>query len=50
MKAFDELYDAHPSMFSENATLVITNTEDLNVYGEDGKEYTLQLAPWETGE
>lgn len=45
MRAFDALYDAHPSMFSENAKLVIMNRDDLKVYDEDGREYTLQLTP-----
>ena len=47
MDTLDEIYDRAPSLFSENATIVIANTETMEVYGEDGKEYTLQVAPWE---
>lgn len=45
---FDNIYPNCESMFWSNATLVISNTEDFRTYGEDGREYTLQVAPWES--
>ena len=48
MDAFDRIYPECESIFSPNATIVVANTEDLTVYGEDGLAYTLQVAPWES--
>ena len=48
MAMFDEVYPKNESLFSDYATLIVTNTEDLRTFGEDGKEYTLQVAPWES--
>ena len=47
MSAFDKIYDKAPSMFELHKTLIVTDTESMVSYGEDGKEYTLQIAPWE---
>lgn len=47
MSAFEEIYDKAPSMFEWHKTLIVTDTESMVSYGEDGKEYTLQIAPWE---
>lgn len=48
MDMFDRVYPKCASMFRADTTLVISNTEDLRTYGEDGLEYTLQIAPWES--
>ena len=45
--AFDKIYDRAPSMFAWHKILIVTDTESMVSYGEDGKEYTLQIAPWE---
>lgn len=47
MDMFDRVYPKCASMFQAHTTIVISNTEDLRTYGEDGLEYTLQVAPWE---
>lgn len=47
MDMFDKVYPKCESMFRADSTLVISRVDDLKTYGEDGLEYTLQVAPWE---
>ena len=48
MAMFENLYPKYESMFRYGTELMIIDRETLKTYGEDGKEYTLQVAPWES--
>ena len=48
MDMFEKVYEKNESIFRYGNTLVVTDTESLRIYGEDGKEYTLQIADWES--
>ena len=50
LEAFDRIYPKCERLFRWDATLVVTDTETMVCYGEDGKEYTLQVAPWDKDE
>lgn len=50
MQIFENLYPKYESLFRYGTELVVADAETLKTYGEDGKEYTLQIAPWEDGE
>ena len=47
MDMFEKVYEKNESIFRYGNTLVVTDAESLRCYGEDGKEYTLQIADWE---
>lgn len=47
MKMFDNIYPKCESLFRYGTELVVADRETLKTFGEDGKEYTLQVAPWE---
>ena len=50
IEAFDRIYPKCERLFQWDTTLVISDAETMVCYGEDGKQYILQVAPWEKNE
>lgn len=44
---FEKVYSKDTSIFHHGTELIVVNVETMKCYGEDGLEYTLQVAPWE---
>lgn len=50
-KVYDTLWEKCETLFRDGmGELIVANPKDMRCVGTDGKEYTLQIAPWEIEE